>query len=355
MKRRRLRCDTRSFSILDCINDDALFGRFFRACTWDAWRVFLGVLFGLPLSEQQLEIYRKHTGRQTPPTSLLHEAWLVVGRRGGKSFVLALIAVFMATFKDWRPFLGPGEIGTLMVVCQDRRQARTIMRYCLGLLKAVPMLAALIEGRTRESITLTNQIVIEVHTASFRSTRGYSIVCALVDELAYFETDELSAEPDVEVLNAIRPGMATIPGSLLLCASSPHARRGALWTAYQRHYAQDNDPVLVWQADTRSMNATVPQSYIDQHMQEDPARAQAEYMAIFRSDLEGYVTREIVKACVSLNVFERAPEPNRGYQAFCDPSGGASDSHDFGRRSLRASEPSGDAGLFARSPSAVLA
>ena len=133
IERRRLRCDTRSFSILDCINDDALFGRFFRACTWDAWRVFLGVLFGLPLSERQLDIYRKHTGRQTPPTSLLHEAWLVVGRRGGKSFVLALIAVFMATFKDWRPFLGPGEIGTLMVVCQDRRQARTIMRDYPGL------------------------------------------------------------------------------------------------------------------------------------------------------------------------------------------------------------------------------
>ena len=43
------------------------------------------------------------------------------------------------------------------------------MRYCLGMLKAVPMLAQLIEAETRESVSLRNRIVIEVHTASFRS------------------------------------------------------------------------------------------------------------------------------------------------------------------------------------------
>jgi hypothetical protein len=50
-----------------------------------------------------------------------------------------------------------------------------IMRYCTGLLKAVPMLAKLIEALTRETIELKNNIAIEIHTASFRTTRGYSI------------------------------------------------------------------------------------------------------------------------------------------------------------------------------------
>jgi hypothetical protein len=59
--------------------------------------------------------------------------------------------------------------------------------------------------------------------------------------------------------------MSTIPDAVLLCASSPYARRGALWNAHSRHYGQDGDHVLVWQADTRSMNPSVPQSYIDQH------------------------------------------------------------------------------------------
>ena len=67
--------------------------------------------------------------------------------------------------------------------------------------------------------------------------------------------------------------MATIPGAILLCASSPHARKGALWNAYAKHFGKDNDPVLVWQAATRDMNSSVPQCYIDSHMEEDPARA----------------------------------------------------------------------------------
>ena len=140
------------------------------------------------------------------------------------------------------------------------------------------MLKQLIESETRESITLRNRVAIEVHTASFRSTRGYTIIAALLDEVAYWPTDEASAEPDIEVINAVRPGMATIPDAMLLCASSPHARKGALWYAYAKHYGKDDDPILVWQAATRDMNSTVPQSYIDAHMEEDAARASAEYL-----------------------------------------------------------------------------
>ena len=53
----------------------------------------------------------------------------------------------------------------------------------------------LIESETRESITLRNRIVIEVHTASFRSTRGYTIVCALMDEIAYWPPTRTAPSP----------------------------------------------------------------------------------------------------------------------------------------------------------------
>ena len=200
-------------NIIDAIKDPKVFGPFFKGNTWDVWFVFLAALFALPLTPEQLELYTKYTGRKVAPAHPLYEAWLVCGRRAGKSFILAIVAVFLGAFTDWRPFLGPGEVGTIMVICADRRQARTIMRYCLGLLKAVPMLKQLIESETRESITLRNRIVIEVHTASFRSTRGYTCVAALLDEVAYWPVDESAAEVDVEVLNAIRPSMATIPGA----------------------------------------------------------------------------------------------------------------------------------------------
>ena len=173
---------------------------------------------------------------------------------------------------------------------------------------------------------LKNRIVIEVHAASFRSTRGYSIVAALLDEIAYWPTDEASAEPDVEIVNAIRPAMATIPGSMLLAASSPHARRGSLWEAHRKHFGKDDSPVLVWQAATRDMNPSVPQSFIDQHMAEDAARAQAEYFALFRTDVQAFVDREVVEACVISGLYGRPPERRHRYFAFGDMSGGSRDS-----------------------------
>jgi hypothetical protein len=314
-------------NILDAVHDPKVFAQHFRRKeSWNAWFVFLCALFALPMTAEQIEIYKACTGRSTPPTAPSHEAWLCIGRRGGKSFILALIATFLACFFDWRPFLGPGEIGTIMIVAQDRKQSRTIMRFILGLLQAVPMLKRQIEGTTRESVSLKNSIIIEVHTASYRSTRGYTVIAALLDELAFWPVDEASAEPDVEVLNAIRPAMATIPGAMLLCASSPYARRGALWDAYRKHFGKDGDPVLVWQAPTRAMNPSVPQSFIDQHMQEDEPRALAEYGAQFRTDLEAFVSREAVMACVSPCIYERPHEHYKPYLAFCDPSGGSSDS-----------------------------
>src|SRR5262245_29754791 len=92
------------------IRDPKVFGQHFRADTWNAWLAFLCALFALPLSSDELELYRKHTDRTKPPTAPFREAWLVIGRRGGKSFVLACIAVFLACFRDWRRHFGPGEL-----------------------------------------------------------------------------------------------------------------------------------------------------------------------------------------------------------------------------------------------------
>jgi hypothetical protein len=107
-----------------------------------------------------------------------------------------------------------------------------------------------------------NKITLEVVTCSYRTIRGRTIVAALADGIAFWLT-EGSSNPDEQVLAAIRPAMATIPGAKLLCASSPNARRGALWEAYQKWFGKDDAPVLIWQAETRVMNPSVPQRVID--------------------------------------------------------------------------------------------
>ena len=137
-------------NIIEAISDPTVFGPAFRnPGTWSAWRSFLAALFGLPMDDEQRRIFTECTQRADSPSTPSNEAWLVCGRRAGKSFTLALIAVFLAAFKDWRPFLNVGERATIMVIAADRRQARVIMRYVRGLLRSVPMLKQLIESAER--------------------------------------------------------------------------------------------------------------------------------------------------------------------------------------------------------------
>jgi Terminase large subunit, T4likevirus-type, N-terminal len=310
-------------NILQAISDPKVFGPAFRnRASWEAWFSFLAALFGLPMDSEQHRIFKECTQRSDRPTKQAQEAWLVCGRRSGKSFCLALICVFLAAFRDWTPYLGIGERGTVMVIAADRKQARVIMRYVKGLLHSVPMLKRLIQAERVESIDLKNRITIEVHTASFRTVRGYSIVAALLDELAFWPVDENSSSPDFEVVNAIRPAMSTIPDAMLLCASSPYARKGALWESYHRYFGKES-PILVWQAPTRTMNPTVPQSYIDSEYEKDPISAESEFGGIFRTDIESFVSREAVEACVEWGVHERGYLDGIRYVAFVDPAGGS--------------------------------
>ena len=291
--------------------------------SYATWFAFLAALFALPMTDEQLATYRKHTGRQDRPTQPAREAWMVIGRRGGKSRFMALVAVYLAVFRSYAPYLAPGERATIAVVAADRRQARVCMRYITALLK-IPALADLIERETADGFELRGGVTIEVATASIRATRGYSYGAVICDEIAFWRTDDDSANPDVEVLNAIKPGMATIPTSMLLCASSPHARRGALWEAYRRFYGKEGAP-LVWKATTQEMNPLIDARVIEQALERDHASASAEYLAEFRSDIEAFVTREVVEACVSIGVLERPRIANTRYQAFVDPSGGSND------------------------------
>ena len=91
--------------------------------------------------EQQALAYRC-TGLSVLPTEQAREAALIVGRRGGKSYCAALIAIYLACCRDYAQVLSPGETGVIMLIASDRKQARVLRRYVGGLLRAVPMLVS---------------------------------------------------------------------------------------------------------------------------------------------------------------------------------------------------------------------
>jgi len=312
-------------NILQACNDPKLFKPWFARGDWSAWHAFLAALFALPMTEDQLAIYRRHTGREDAPTEPCEEAWLVIGRRGGKSFLMALTGVFLACFRDYRQYLQPGERATVAIIDPDRKQARVVLRYVRGLITHIPMLAAMVERETADGFDLTNGATLEITSASMRTSRGYTFAAVLVDEIAFLRTDDSAANPDSEILNAVRPGLATIPGAPLICASSPYARTGEVWQAFRKFYGKPNAP-LVWKATTREMNPSVRQQIVDDALEADYARANSEYNAEFRTDVETFVAREVVDQCTILDRHELPRLSGIRYLAFVDPSGGSADS-----------------------------
>lgn len=310
--------------ILAAVRDPNLFGPWFEPRdSWRSWEAFLAALFALPMTPDMVEAYRRHTGRTTPPTTPFAEAHMVCGRRAGKTLMMATTGTFLATFRDYRPHLQPGERATVAMIAADRKQARGLQRYVSGMLQNIPMLNALVERETGDGFDLKGSVSIEIRTADFRSARGYTYAAVLCDELAFWNDGGTS--PDEEILAAVRPGMASIPGAMLLCASSPHARRGALWNAYKRHYGKDRAPALVWQAASREMNPSLPARVVEDALRDDAARASAEYLAQFRSDVEQFLTVELVEAAQRAKPMELPRQPGVQYVGFVDPGGGGAD------------------------------
>jgi hypothetical protein len=116
-------------NIIEALDDRNLLGASIRdADSWKPWRALLAAAFGLPMDDGALELFRQCTGRRVPPGAPAAYLWLVIGRRGGKSFAMALIAVFLAAFRDWRPKLSPGERAIVLLVASDREQAKILHR-----------------------------------------------------------------------------------------------------------------------------------------------------------------------------------------------------------------------------------
>jgi hypothetical protein len=303
--------------------DPALLGHTFSGPTFEHWRVVAKVLEALPLEPSELAFYRAISGRDAVPAKPTLEGYLIKPRRSGGTLFAAAVGLH-AALQDYRGRLGPGEIATVGMIASDRKQSRQLMNYVRGLIADSPVIAAEVEGETAEGITFAHRTRLEVHVVSWRSTRGYSYAAVILDELAYYR-DDLSANPDIELIRAVRPGLANL-GGRLLGLSSPHAKRGHLFEMYRLHYGQPSD-VLVLKADHTQLNPTLDPAVIQRAMAEDPEAARSEWFGEFRSDISQWLPDDLIDAAVVAGRTE-LPWSNQlrnCYVAFCDPSGGAHD------------------------------
>jgi hypothetical protein len=93
------------------LSDPKLLGHALVGNSWSVWRILLIAAVGERLTESERAIFKKITGRAHEPGKPVHELVAIVGRRGGKSYAMAVLLCWLACLNDHRHSLAPGEMG----------------------------------------------------------------------------------------------------------------------------------------------------------------------------------------------------------------------------------------------------
>ena len=312
-----------NFGAADAMASPHLFGPFFAGPSWDTWKTVVKGAFAEPMVGAERERFIELAKRQ-PPARRVRELVCAIGRGGGKDSVASFLAAYVAVTFDPRGKLRPGEKATIVCLATDRSQAAIVFNYLKGYLEAVPALKALVVELGRETIELSNGVVIEIRTNSFRGIRGKTLLCAIFDEAAFWR-DENSASPDVEMDIAVGPGLARMQGALKIIISSVHKRSGLLYSKVREYHGKDDPNVLVVMGPTLTFNPGFDAALIERDLASDPERFGAEYLCRWRDDLASFITRDLLDACTDKGVTVRPPQDGISYVAACDVSGGRND------------------------------
>ncbi len=156
----------------------------------------------------------------------------------------------------------------------------------------------------------------------WRAVRGFTLLACVVDELAFFGlSEESKVKNDTDLIRAVLPSLSTTKGRLS-CITTPYAMKGLTYKWFKKYWGNDKGKILIWKSPSRTMNPTLPQSVVDDAMEEDRASALSEYMGEFRQDIEIWLPRSVIELVVRKGRKELLPQNSIRYFAFADVSGG---------------------------------
>ncbi|WP_455389588.1 hypothetical protein [Petrachloros mirabilis] len=326
---------TGEINIIDAIGHRDLFRPYLQDAkgsihTWRRWLVALKVIYGLPITKPwEKRLVRRCTGRDPDklPAKGFNTVLLLCGRRSGKSKIAGLIGAYEASLAGNEKHLSPGEIGVVSICSPTKDQSRVIEGYCRGAFDS-PMLNSHASPLTTKGFSF-DDVLVRTVCGDFRTVRGYSQLAVIVDEICFFaNSDEnltkIRTKGDAELIRSIKPSLLTTHGRLV-CISTKYRPAGWAYEQWKKYFGKDTDRILIWDASSRRMNPTLSQEEIDAAIAEDPIAARCEYLNRWRRDVESFVSRSEVEACVVPNRSELLPCPGVAYVGYADVSGGRSD------------------------------
>jgi phage terminase large subunit-like protein len=92
---------------------------------------------GRTADDDERTIVTKLTGRERELLRRVEELICVVGRRGGKSRAMAVLAVYIAALSEHK--LVRGERSVVLCIARDQRQAAITLDYCEAAIDGSPV------------------------------------------------------------------------------------------------------------------------------------------------------------------------------------------------------------------------
>jgi len=278
----------------------------------------------------EVELYKLMTGFDYNEDGVLkacNRINLIVGRRGGKTTLAAIVAIYSTIKVNWRPFLTKTPVATVLVLSHSVDLSEEILDILKQLVESSPLLNRLRNLKKKnttkifhlkipflkegtEEIEWSN-VRVKVGAASKKTTRGSAVCTLLCDEIAYWNLSEEAAEPDAEILRAARMSLLQFKEhGTIIKMSSPGIKQGVLYDEWMKRedikddYIQFKAPSWVW-------NTILGINEFKAEHRLDPDGFDTELRANFVDSISNFILPEFVDLCITKGISFQPPSDDR--------------------------------------------
>lgn len=260
------------------------------------------------------------------------EAWLIVGRRAGKTDAFAsTIVAYEATCGGHERFLRPRQQGICFQIAQDLRMARNSLHFIRAVLESSPLLTREIVQITADRLDLKNRFTIACVPATLKSVRGFASPVSVMDEVGVWYQEAESANPDYEIYRALSPGQVQFPDRKIVGISTPWNKAGLLYQyaeagteGHKLHHdvarEQYRDVLVISGATPVMGNPLVTRDFLVRERDRDERAFEREILAEFQDSISGFIPTVLVEQARQEGVYERRYDPKWTYHPAIDPA-----------------------------------
>lgn len=272
----------------------------------------------------EVELYEFYTQKDYDPTKIeiIRDVTLLIGRRGSKTTIASILAVWVALKKNWKYQLGRKKVATIPVMSHTKEFSDEIIEEVRAIIEGSAILQRLVNKKAKNTQSTINLKIpfkddngkitysfvrIRTSAASSKSTRGGACPCIICDEIGFWGAGPDSKETDKEIVRAAKPSLLQFgDDAMWIELSTPNTKQGVLYEKYENRFNLSPKQVILISPSWVFNNRYRAEDYFD-FWKDDPDNFDREFRANFIDSTGSFFTMEAIEKCVMKNVKAMPP------------------------------------------------